>query len=58
MLPLLTAASLLSWATLVAHVPAGVLAAPTAASKPEQIRAVQSPIFHYYLQSYPSNSKQ
>lgn len=26
-------------------------------AKPEQIRAVQDPIFHYYLQSYPSNGK-
>ena len=36
-----------------------ILAAPfigTAFAKPEQIRAVQDPIFHYYLQSYPQNS--
>ncbi|KAJ4396029.1 hypothetical protein N0V93_000245 [Gnomoniopsis smithogilvyi] len=25
-------------------------------AKPEQIRAVQDPIFHYYLQSYPGNA--
>ena len=27
-----------------------------ALAKPEQIRAVSDPIFHYYLQSYPQNS--
>ncbi|KAI3400153.1 hypothetical protein diail_4385 [Diaporthe ilicicola] len=26
-------------------------------AKPEQIRAVQDPIFHFYLQSYPKNGK-
>lgn len=26
-----------------------------AAAKPEQIRAVQDPIFHYYLQAYPQD---
>lgn len=31
-----------------------LLASP-AAAKPEQIRAVQDPIFHYYLQAYPQN---
>lgn len=30
---------------------AGVLA------KPEQIRAVQDPIYHFYLQSHPKNGK-
>lgn len=52
---LIPAAASMLWA-LVA-LPAATLAAPAAANKPEQIRAVQSPIFHYYLQSYPSNSK-
>ncbi|KAI1454731.1 hypothetical protein F4805DRAFT_438272 [Annulohypoxylon moriforme] len=28
---------------------------PTAMAKPEQIRAVTSPIFHYYLQAYPQD---
>ncbi|KAF3071150.1 hypothetical protein GL218_00542 [Daldinia childiae] len=28
---------------------------PAALAKPEQIRAVQSPIFHYYLQAYPED---
>lgn len=28
-----------------------------ALAKPEQIRAVQDPIFHFYLQSYPKNGK-
>ncbi|KAI1136780.1 hypothetical protein F5Y05DRAFT_104021 [Hypoxylon sp. FL0543] len=28
---------------------------PAALAKPEQIRAVQSPIFHYYLQAYPQD---
>ncbi|KAK7977775.1 hypothetical protein PG996_003825 [Apiospora saccharicola] len=31
-----------------------LLASP-AVAKPEQIRAVQDPIFHYYLQAYPQN---
>lgn len=26
-------------------------------AKPEQIRAVQDPIYHFYLQSYPKNGK-
>ncbi|XXG97268.1 MFS siderochrome iron transporter 1 [Hypoxylon texense] len=30
-------------------------ALPAALAKPEQIRAVQSPIFHYYLQAYPQD---
>ncbi|KAK6955147.1 hypothetical protein Daesc_002778 [Daldinia eschscholtzii] len=30
-------------------------AIPVALAKPEQIRAVQSPIFHYYLQAYPED---
>ncbi|KAI1375992.1 hypothetical protein F4677DRAFT_445707 [Hypoxylon crocopeplum] len=30
-------------------------AVPIALAKPEQIRAVQSPIFHYYLQAYPQD---
>ncbi|KAI1474353.1 hypothetical protein K445DRAFT_341953 [Daldinia sp. EC12] len=30
-------------------------AIPAALAKPEQIRAVQSPIFHYYLQAYPDD---
>ncbi|KAI1097477.1 hypothetical protein F4804DRAFT_327488 [Jackrogersella minutella] len=30
-------------------------AVPAALAKPEQIRAVQSPIFHYYLQAYPQD---
>lgn len=30
-------------------------AIPAALAKPEQIRAVQSPIFHYYLQAYPED---
>jgi hypothetical protein len=30
---------------------AGVMA------KPEQIRAVQDPIYHFYLQAYPKNGK-
>lgn len=29
--------------------------ASLATAKPEQIRAVQSPIFHYYLQAYPQD---
>ncbi|KAI1174564.1 hypothetical protein F4777DRAFT_553593 [Nemania sp. FL0916] len=29
--------------------------APVALAKPEQIRGVSSPIFHYYLQAYPQN---
>ncbi|KAI8964721.1 hypothetical protein F5Y11DRAFT_345175 [Daldinia sp. FL1419] len=32
-----------------------VAAIPAALAKPEQIRAVQSPIFHYYLQAYPED---
>ncbi|KAI1205052.1 uncharacterized protein F4807DRAFT_294110 [Annulohypoxylon truncatum] len=28
---------------------------PAAVAKPEQIRAVSSPIFHYYLQTYPED---
>lgn len=31
--------------------------AGAALAKPEQIRAVQDPIFHFYLQSYPKNGK-
>ncbi|KAK8086777.1 hypothetical protein PG994_001751 [Apiospora phragmitis] len=31
------------------------LLASQAAAKPEQIRAVQDPIFHYYLQAYPED---
>ncbi|KAI0131015.1 hypothetical protein F4814DRAFT_152178 [Daldinia grandis] len=31
------------------------VAIPAALAKPEQIRAVQSPIFHYYLQAYPED---
>ncbi|KAI1760477.1 hypothetical protein GGR53DRAFT_470283 [Hypoxylon sp. FL1150] len=31
-------------------------AVPAVLAKPEQIRAVQSPIFHYYLQAYPQNT--
>ncbi|KAI0885404.1 uncharacterized protein GGS22DRAFT_143296 [Annulohypoxylon maeteangense] len=30
-------------------------AIPTTVAKPEQIRAVTSPIFHYYLQAYPQD---
>ncbi|KAI2632134.1 hypothetical protein GGR54DRAFT_19644 [Hypoxylon sp. NC1633] len=30
-------------------------AIPAVLAKPEQIRAVQSPIFHYYLQTYPQD---
>ncbi|KAI1471293.1 uncharacterized protein F4812DRAFT_455406 [Daldinia caldariorum] len=30
-------------------------ALPAVLAKPEQIRAVQSPIFHYYLQAYPED---
>ncbi|KAL7624101.1 hypothetical protein AAE478_005658 [Parahypoxylon ruwenzoriense] len=36
-------------AAAAAAAPRGVLA------KPEQIRAVQSPIFHFYLQAYPQD---
>lgn len=36
---------------------AGVLACAGALAKPEQIRAVQDPIYHFYLQSYPKNGK-
>ncbi|KAK8006632.1 hypothetical protein PG991_012929 [Apiospora marii] len=32
-----------------------LLLAPMAVAKPEQIRAVQDPIFHYYLQAYPQD---
>ncbi|KAI0136761.1 hypothetical protein BJ170DRAFT_689170 [Xylariales sp. AK1849] len=32
-----------------------ILAAALTAAKPEQIRAVQDPIFHYYLQTYPQD---
>ncbi|KAI1388969.1 uncharacterized protein F4822DRAFT_263974 [Hypoxylon trugodes] len=32
-----------------------VAVVPTALAKPEQIRAVSSPIFHYYLQAYPQD---
>jgi hypothetical protein len=28
-----------------------------AVAKPEQIRSDQDPVFHYYLQAYPKNSK-
>jgi hypothetical protein len=28
-----------------------------AVTKPEQIRSDQDPVFHYYLQAYPKNSK-
>jgi len=28
-----------------------------AVAKPEQIRSDQDPVFHYYLQAYPQNSK-
>lgn len=31
--------------------------AGVALAKPEQIRAVQDPIYHFYLQSYPKNGK-
>ncbi|KAI1084908.1 hypothetical protein F5B20DRAFT_523646 [Whalleya microplaca] len=31
------------------------VALPAALAKPEQIRAVQEPIFHYYLQAYPED---
>ncbi|KAK7948466.1 uncharacterized protein PG986_009352 [Apiospora aurea] len=34
---------------------AASLLALHAAAKPEQIRAVQEPIFHYYLQAYPQD---
>lgn len=34
-----------------------VLACAGALAKPEQIRAVQDPIYHFYLQSYPKNGK-
>ncbi|KAI1339942.1 hypothetical protein F5Y15DRAFT_59916 [Xylariaceae sp. FL0016] len=34
---------------------AGVAALPAVFAKPEQIRAVQAPIFHYYLQAYPQD---
>lgn len=34
-----------------------VLACTGALAKPEQIRAVQDPIYHFYLQSYPKNGK-
>ncbi|KAK8094305.1 hypothetical protein PG997_000990 [Apiospora hydei] len=34
---------------------AASLLASQAAAKPEQIRAVQEPIFHYYLQAYPQD---
>lgn len=34
-----------------------ILACAGALAKPEQIRAVQDPIFHFYLQSYPNNGK-
>lgn len=34
-----------------------ILACVGALAKPEQIRAVQDPIYHFYLQSYPQNGK-
>lgn len=34
-----------------------ILACTGALAKPEQIRAVQDPIYHFYLQSYPKNGK-
>lgn len=34
-----------------------VLAFAGALAKPEQIRAVQDPLYHFYLQSYPKNGK-
>lgn len=40
--------------TLLALVAA---AAPAVLAKPEQIRAVTSPVFHYYLQAYPKNGQ-
>lgn len=40
---------LLAMSALLAPFMGGVLA------KPEQIRAVTSPIFHYYLQTYPKD---
>ncbi|OTB03474.1 hypothetical protein M426DRAFT_178396 [Hypoxylon sp. CI-4A] len=30
---------------------------PTTLAKPEQIRSVSAPIFHYYLQAYPEDPK-
>lgn len=34
-----------------------VAAQGAAVAKPEQIRSDQDPVFHYYLQAYPKNSR-
>ncbi|KAI5925968.1 hypothetical protein F4810DRAFT_617227 [Camillea tinctor] len=41
--------------TQLAPLYALLAALPTALAKPEQIRAVQDPIFHLYLQAYPDD---
>ncbi|KAI1506385.1 hypothetical protein F5X99DRAFT_403750 [Biscogniauxia marginata] len=40
---------------LAAAATAIVLRVPAVTAKPEQIRAVQEPIFHFYLQAYPGD---
>jgi len=43
-----------AWTRLLA-LAAAVLPAALVMAKPEQIRGVSSPIFHYYLQAYPQD---